>query len=208
MRRIAVVLGLCALLLPMAAWASGVDLTNQFGSVTLTNAGIISRASELMSFNGVTAPPKRSLGSVSFSTGALITGNLWSSGLFSSTGSSFVVKGVGNYGEPRGTIFSGSFTGPILWVLVSHTGNDYVFELAGSVEGTLYTGRTATGFTTQMIYVNQHQWDQYHRGSIHLGRARIGFPVLRAGPEPSTLGLFAMGLIVIAGTMRRKLFGA
>ena len=41
MRRIAVVVGLCALLLPIAAWADAVNLTNQFGTVSISSSGII-----------------------------------------------------------------------------------------------------------------------------------------------------------------------
>jgi hypothetical protein len=203
MKRGAVVLGLCALLLPIAAWADRLSLINEFGSVTLTNAGIISRGSELTGFNGITPPPRHSLGSVSFSTGALIQGSILGGGVFSSTGSSFVVIGSGKYGVPNGTIFSGSFIGPIAWVLVSHTGNNYVFDLLGSLQGMLYTGRSVTGVTAQTIYVNQNQWNHNQRGSIGLGRARFG-PELRAGPESGTLGLFATGLIVIAGAIFPK----
>jgi hypothetical protein len=206
MKRVAVVLGLCTLLLPIAAWADRVNLINEFSSVTLTNAGIVSRGSELISFNGVTAPPRHSLGSVSFSTGALINGSILGGAVFSSTGSSFVVIGSGKYGVPKGTIFGGSFTGPITWALVSHSGNDYVFDLLGSLKGMLYTGRLVTGVTTQTIYVNQNQWNHDQRGSIRLGRADFGPNNLRAGPEPGTLGLFATGLIVIAGAILRRLY--
>jgi PEP-CTERM motif len=204
MRRIAVVLGRCMLLLPMAAWADPIFI-NQFGSITITNTGIVSTGSELMRFNEITAPPGHSLGSVSFSTGALTSGSIWSGGTFSSTGSSFVVIGVGKYGEPRGTIFAGSFVGPIRWKVVSHTGKyDYVFTLSGVVSGESYTGRFITGTTKQTIYVSQNQWFQDHRGGIRLGTTnfRVGLP------EPGTLGLFGTGLIVLAGAMRRKLFGA
>ena len=203
MKRVAVVLALCTLLLPIAARADRLTLINEFGSVTLTNAGIISRGSELVGFNGVTAPPRHSLGSVRFSTGALIQGSILGGGVFSSTGSSFVVIGSSKYGVPKGTIFSGSFVSPIAWVLVSHTGKDYVFDLLGSLQGMLYTGRSVTGVTTQIIYLNQNQWNHNQRGSIHLGGTRFG-PELRAGPEPGTLGLFALGLVVIAGAISPK----
>jgi hypothetical protein len=204
MRRIAVMLGFCALLLPMAAWADGIGFINQFGSVTITNAGIVSTGSELKGFNGITAPPGHSLGSVSFSTGALTSGSLWSGGTFSSAGSSFIVTGGGQYGVPKGTIFDASFVGPIKWTLVSHTGKwDYVFMLSGVVSGEIYTGRWISGTTKQTIYVYKNQWARDHRGSIHLGDTNF-----HVGPEPGTLGLFGTGLIVLVGTMRRKLFGS
>jgi len=202
MRRVAVMFGLLALLLPMAAWADGIDLTNQFGTVTITNAGIVSRGSELMSFNGIKAPRGRSLGSVNFSTGALASGSIWSGGTFSSAGSSFIVTGVGGYGQPKGVIFSGAFVGPISWTVVSQTGrNNYVFALSGKIQGQLWTGRTVSGTTTQTIYAYKNQWVHDNKGGIHLGSTHLV-------PEPGTLGLLGTGLIVVAGTMRRKLFGS
>jgi PEP-CTERM motif len=175
MKRIAIILGLWALLLPMAAWADGISLLNQFGTITISNAGIVSQGSELRSFNGITTPPPNSLGSVSFSTGALVSGTIFGGGDFSSVGSSFVVKGVGGWGEPKGTIFSGSFVGPIAWTLVSH------------------------GTTTQTILMYQNQWVIDNKGIMNGGTTNL------AVPEPGTLGLIATGLIVAAGTMRRRL---
>ena len=67
MKRVALILGLCALLLPAAAWASGIDLTNYSGTVNITNAGIVSTRSLLLSYNGKNAAPGGSLGSVNFS---------------------------------------------------------------------------------------------------------------------------------------------
>ena len=96
MRRV-VFLTLLALALPIAAWANGIDLTNQYGSISISNAGITSVQSQLKSFNGITALAGHSLGSVSFSTGALTSGSILNGGTFSATGSSFVVTGIGNW---------------------------------------------------------------------------------------------------------------
>jgi hypothetical protein len=211
MRQIAAVLGLCALLLPMTAWADGIVLTNQGGTVSVSNAGIVSGGSELVGFkiiNGFSAPPGQSLGSVSFSTGALTSGSVLGGGVFSSTDSSFIVNGSGMYGVPKGTIFSGSFVRDIYWTLVSHPGNNEFFDLGGEVSGMLYSGRIVSGYTTQVIYVNQNQFNHDQQGSIRTSRSRVGFGPPLAGPEPSTLWTFATGLIVIAGAMRRKLFRA
>jgi hypothetical protein len=201
MRRVILSLGLCALLLPVAAWANGINLTNQFGTVTVTNAGVVSTGSQLTKFNKITAPSGHALGSVSFSTGALASGSIWTGGTFSSVGSSFIVTGVGNYGQPKGTIFSGSFVGPISWTLVSHTGTyNYVFTLSGTIRGQLFDGRIVTGTTTQTIQLFKNQWIHDNKGGITLGGSFIA-------PEPGTLGLLATGLIAVAGSMRRKLFG-
>jgi len=201
MRRIAVVLGLCTLSLSMAAWADPIFI-NQFGTVSITDAGIVSRGSELMDFNGIKAPPGHALGSVTFSTGALASGSIWSGGIFSSAGSSFIVTGAGKYGEPKGTIFDAVFVGPIRWTVVSHTGKyDYIFKLSGAVTGMIYTGRVITGTTAQTIAVHQNQWFQDHSGNIRAGEANF-----RVGtPEPGTWGLFGTGLIILGGAKLRKL---
>ena len=183
----------------MAAWADGMDFTNQFGVVTITNAGIVSSRSELKSFDGVTAPRGRALGSVYFSTGALTSGGIWTGGTFSSKGSSFLVTCAGNYGQPKGVVFSGAFVGPISWTLVSHGQYYYVFTLSGTIKGELYTGRMVTGTTTQSIYAYQNQWFRDQKGGVSLGNTKLSVP------EPGTLGLLGTGLLALAGTMRRKL---
>lgn len=202
MRRLLIALGLWALLMPLAARADGIDLTNRFGTVIFTDAGVVSRGSELLGFNGITAPPGRALGMLKFTTGALVSGDLWSGGTFSSVGSSFVVtSGGGGYGQPaKGIIFSGVFVGPISWTLSSHPGPwTYLFTLSGKITGQLWDGRNVTGTTTQSIFAYKNQWMHDHQGGIANGNANLGVP------EPGTLGLLGTGLIAMAGTLRRKL---
>jgi hypothetical protein len=199
MRRV-LVLALLALALPMAAWADGITVMNEYGSLTVGNSGIISRGSELMQFNGVVPPPHRDLGTVSFSTGALVTGSLTAGGTFSATGSSFVVDGIGKYGEPKGTIFTGAFVGPIDWTqeTTGPHGSTIYYQLSGTIEGTLYTGRIVSGTTTQDIFTSK---DQLSQGIAHISTGNTHLSV----PEPGTLGLLGTGLAGIAGMLRRKL---
>jgi hypothetical protein len=198
MRRV-VVLALLALALPMAAWADGIILTNQYGSISISAAGITSKGSQLKSFDNIQAPKGHSLGSVSFSTGALTSGSILGGGTFSAAGSTFVVTGKGNYGQPKGLIFSGAFLDPITWTLTSPPGQkNLTYELDGTIQGMLYNGHIVTGHTTQDIYSIQGQLVN-GVGHIRMGTTGINTP------EPGTLGLLGTGLVGIAGMFRRKL---
>ncbi len=197
----ALLLIVLALALPVTAFADGIVLTNQNGSISISTAGISSFGSQLKSFNGVVAPPGHSLGSVRFSTGALISGSIAAGGTFSSTGSSFVVIGKGNYGQPKGTIFNGSFVGPIIWTLTSPPGaKNLTFTLSGTIQGMLYNGRMVSGTTVQNIYTINGQLAQ------GIGHIKVGSTPL-AVPEPATLGMFGVGLVALGGMFRRKLVG-
>ena len=199
MKQVVLGLALLALVLPIAARADGIDLTNRFGTVTILDTGITSRGSELISFNGIQAPKGHSLGTVNFATGALASGSIWTGGTFSDVGSSFLISGRGGYGEPKGIIFNGTFVGPINWAIVGTHGNyTVIYQLTGNIAGQLYPGRIGTGTTTQNIYTYKDQEIIDHKGNIKLGQTHLNTP------EPSTLGLLGSGLITIAGMLRRK----
>ena len=196
MRRV-LVLALLALALPMAAWADGIDLVNKLGTISISAGGITSTGSQLKQFNGVVAAPGHSLGSVSFSTGALIGGSIQTGGTFSDVGSSFVVIGKGPQVPHKGTIFSGAFVGPVSWTLVSQSGQSLTYTLSGAIQGTLWNGRFVTGTTTQTITSTNGQL------TLGIGHIRVGNTNILT-PEPGTLGLLGTGLVAIAGMLRRK----
>jgi len=186
-------------LVPIASWADKIDITSQFGTVSITDAGVMSQGAQLSSFNGITASPGHALGTVSFSTGALSSGSIWTGGTFSSVGSSFVVTGIGNSGQPKGVIFNGSFVGTISWTVIGTQGQFGVtYRLTGKVQGQLWNGHSVTGTATETIQTFKNQEIVDHKGNIMLG-------TLTTVPEPGTLGLFGTGLLAIGAGLRRKL---
>ena len=188
-----------ALALPLSAFADGVTVTNRFGSIAISNAGITSMQSQLTSFNGIVAAQGHSLGSVSFSTGPLISGSISAGGTFSSVGSTFVVSGKAK-GVPAGALFTGAFTGPVAWTLVKQ-GGTVIYTLSGTISGVLYTGRTVSATVTETIFSNRQQ---LNKGIGHISGGTTGLST----PEPTTLSMLGTGLAVIAGLFKRKFSGS
>jgi len=209
MRRV-LVLALLALALPIAAWADPINFTNEFGSISISTAGISSIGSQMETWGLAKATPGHALGFVSFSTGALLTGSLQYGGTFSATGSSFDVMGVGKWAAKLtgvagcGTgcaIFTGAFVGPIDWTLTSAPGKkNLTYVLSGNIMGYLWNGREVSGTTTQDIYTVNGQL------AAGIGHISMGKSTLTV-PEPGTLGLLGTGLVGIAGIFRRKMMG-
>jgi hypothetical protein len=195
----ALILIVLALALPFTAFADAISLTNRFGSIAISSAGITSMQSQLTSFNGIVAAQGHSLGSVSFSTGPLISGSISAGGTFSSVGSTFVVAGKAK-GVPKGALFTGAFTGPIAWTLVKQ-GGSVIYTLSGTISGVLYTGRTVSATVTETIFSTRQQ---LNKGIGHISGGTTGL----ATPEPTTLSMLGTGLAVIAGLFKRRFSGS
>jgi PEP-CTERM motif len=192
-----------ALLIPVAAMAdtlcqpASVCVTNNLGTLAGTTSGLTltgSVVTEIGSFQGA------SLGSLTFSTGALLSGSLAgpAATFAGGAGSSFVI--MENTSSFTGTLFSGTFSGPVNWtvtgdklnshgVVIGCMGGGCVYTLSGSLTGTWSNGITYDGATTQLTFSSKKPFS----GSIPLSQGNT-FVVT---PEPGTLALMGTGFLAI-----------
>jgi hypothetical protein len=187
--------------LPLAAFASSsVDFTNSGGVLSGSSAGMSLTGSELIAVNGfgglglVTG----ALGGLSFSTGSLIAGGSLQMGGSFNAGGSFDIVGNGSQGIPNGTIFSGSFSSPVTWTLITLANGTHNYTLTGSISGTWLGGSTVNGATVQLT-INTGKG--FFNGSTNISSGDTNIVV----PEPGTLGLLGTGLLGLAGALHRKL---
>ena len=174
MKRFAVVALLLCAFVPRASWAVSHWFTNQYGTVSIADAGIVSRGSELVAFEQIVPLKGHSLGSVNFTVGPLLVGSLSGGGDFSDFGSSFIVTGNGNQGVPKGPIFVGAFKGKVHWKLIAQDGEKLIFHLNGRIVGYLYDGRRVELASKQTIVTTEEQLSQ-GIGHIQIGKV-IGYP--------------------------------
>ncbi|MGA8867816.1 MAG: PEP-CTERM sorting domain-containing protein [Candidatus Sulfotelmatobacter sp.] len=193
---------LLALALPLSAFAtSSVDFTNSGGTLSGTSSGLSLTGSVLIAvngFGGLGLVTGNNLGSVSFTTGMLTSGSLDMGGTFAS-GGTFSIAGNGSDGLPSGSIFSGTFSGPVTWTLVTLANGTHNYTLTGSLTGTWYNGATVNGATVQLT-INTGKGLFNGSTTISSGDTNIVTSV----PEPGTLGLLGTGLVGLAGVLRRK----
>jgi hypothetical protein len=189
MRRV-LLLALLALALPMMAWgSSSIDISNAGGTITGTSAGLSLTGSVLFKVGSAVGS---NLGSVSFTTGAVVSGDLQMGTTVFAPGGTFTITGNGTNGVPNGVIFSGTFSSAT-WTLITLADGTHNYQLTGAI----VDSKGHVGATTQ---ITVSTGKDFFGGSVSLSSGDTTLSV----PEPGTLGLLGTGLLGIAGVMRRK----
>ena len=189
--------------LSLAVAASSVDFGNTGGTVTAINGGTaISLTDSLLTV--VSGGPCSSfchgdLGSVTFTTGALITGSLATGGTFGA-GGMLTITGNGTNGVPSGTLFQGTFSSGTWTVNPLPVGND-ALSFTGTLKGTgSFSDIPAFTIHSSKI-VHGNPFAGVGAGSVAWASGNTTVGVV---PEPGTLSLMGTGILGIAAGIRRR----
>jgi hypothetical protein len=193
------VLAILALALPMAAFAdSQLDFSNSGGTLSGSNSGLSLSGSTLSTsgFGG-----GFNMGTLSLSTGSLTSGNITWGATFNG-GGSFNIAGSGSNGIPAGTLFSGTFSGPVSWTMTTGIDGTHTYTLSGIVNGSAIGG-ISVGDVNVQFSINTGKG--YFSGSSSRVGGSTVVTLVTPVPEPGSLALMGAGMIGLAGAVRRKI---
>ena len=184
-----------------ASSTNTVDFSNGGGTLSGTDAGLTLTGSTLIAVTGFGGGGliTGDLGTVAFSTGALTSGSLAMGGTFAA-GGSFTIMGNGTGGLTNGVLFSGTFSGPATWTLMTLANGTHNYTLTGMITGTL--GGTTVSAVTVQLTVNTGKG--FFDGSTFIAGGDTS--AATSVPEPSSLALLATGTLSMFGVLRRRLF--
>lgn len=140
-----------ALALPTTVFAgTQIVVTNSGGTLTGSSTGLTLTGSHLIAIKGLNGGGLLTgdLGSVSFTTSALVSGTLQMGGTFAA-GGTFTITANGTDGVQE-TLFSGTFSGPVDWTLVELADGTHAYTLTGTVSGSTASGLSVTGVLVQL----------------------------------------------------------
>ena len=196
-----ILLAVLTLAFSISAFAtSQIDFTNSGGTLAGIDGGLSLSNSNLIAVDGLSGGgliTGSNLGNLAFSTGAITSGSLQLGATFAA-GGSFIISGNGVNGIPGGAIFTGVFSAPVTWTLVTLPDGTHNYTLTGVVSGTFPSGFRANGVTVQLT-INTGKG--FFNGLTQVSSGDTNIVV----PEPGTLSLLGTGLVSLGGILRRKL---
>lgn len=217
-KHIATIVGIALVLIPVGAFAGSQSLSstcltgivcidNETGMATGGASGLVmdgSNGSVASIVTQIGTMQGANLGSLTLTTGALLSGTLSGGGTFADGTLAITTTGWNGF---SGTLFSGTFGNsaagtPIQWTYMGKVGSGssayYEYELSGPINGSWENGAyTVSGQTAQLYF---HSKSLYTGGSISLANGSTSVVV----PEPGTVGLMGTGLIGLGLFVRRK----
>lgn len=190
------ILSILALALPMAAFAdSQLDFNNSGGTLVGGSSGL-SLTGSTLSASGAGGWGGFNLGTLSFSTGSLTSGNASWGGTFSG-GGNVTISGIGG-----GVVFSGTFSGPVNWNMTTGIDGTHTYTLSGIVNGTA-AGGISVGDVNVTFSINTGKG--YFSGQAGRVGGNTTVTLVTQVPEPGSLTLMGMGMLGLGGAVRRKL---